>query len=120
MGERARVKPPMIIDHESGASYDSPSAEADEDEDAHLTGSKHRGKKNKRHMSLVEDSTNAIVDVMRDKWDKDAAEVAAQSKKDEEREAKADAVRDRLEQRQERMLEILASMNQALWSRQGQ
>ena len=91
LGERAKVKPPIVINHATDFSLDSDSGsqsyctpsrsqESRDDletstpgpSDPHLTGTKHRGKKRKLSSSQsLEDSRSHIIDIFQRKWEKD-------------------------------------------------
>jgi len=91
LGERAKVKPPIVISHttnfsvdsDSGSqSYHTPSRSQSRDDletstpgpsDPHLTGTKHRGKKKRKLSSSQsrEDSQSHIIDIFERKWEKD-------------------------------------------------
>lgn len=117
LGERAKTKPPFIIDHDSGPMVDGLSEaekEPGDDEDGvqtgdeHLTGMKHRGKKQqRRHTTLLGDSTNAILAAMHEKWEKDIRASEIQDMKDA-------AMAQRMEAREERLLDIMADMSESL------
>src|SRR5436305_14397138 len=91
LAERAKAKPPCIVDHDTGP-FDATTGDERDDElyistptasDEHVTGSKHRGKKkSRRHTSLIEDSTSSVLEAMQGKWDKDAEVLEAQELKE--------------------------------------
>ena len=106
LGERAKVKPPIVINHatdfsldsDSGSqSYHTPSRSQSRDDletstpgpsDPHLTGTKHRGKKKRKLSSSQsrEDSQSHIIDIFQRKWEKDEKiEEAARADEREER-----------------------------------
>lgn len=122
LAEKAKAKPPSIVDHDSGP-LDATSTSGDESTpmaaatagDEHVTGSRHRGKKkSRRHASLIEDSTSSVLEAMQGKWDKDAEILEAQELREQVKEEKEEALLRRMEEREERMLSILESMSHSL------
>ncbi len=90
LGERAKVKPPIVINHttdfsvdsDSGSqSYHTPSRSQSRDDletstpgsNPHLIGTKHCGKKKRKLSSSQsrEDSQSHIIDIFERKWEKD-------------------------------------------------